>query len=94
LAADQELASAQYSLGLCYELGDGVDEDLGEAVRLYVLAAEQGHDGAQHNLGSCYERGIGVERNLEEAARYYALAADQENPDAAAALQRLSPAED
>ena len=37
LAADQGLATAQYSLGLMYEDGFGVPEDDTEAVRWYRL---------------------------------------------------------
>ncbi len=37
LAADQGHASAQNSLGLCYENGEGVEKDYAEAVRYTSL---------------------------------------------------------
>ncbi len=50
-------------LGLCYELGRGVDEDKARAVALYRQAAEQGDARSQCNLGYCYYRGIGVDED-------------------------------
>ncbi len=47
LAADQDNAHAQYSLGVFYEKGVGVDQDLREAVKLYRLSADQGNPNAQ-----------------------------------------------
>jgi hypothetical protein len=41
LAAEQGHAAAQYSLGSCFELGEGVAQDMAEAVRYYRLASEQ-----------------------------------------------------
>ncbi len=38
---------AQYSLGMCYEEGLGVDVDLEEARDWYARAAEQGHKAAK-----------------------------------------------
>lgn len=77
LAAKQGHAYAQYSLGVCYEVGAGVEKDLKEAVRLYKLAAEQGIAQAQTELGFCYENGKGVEKEPEEAMHWYKLAAEQ-----------------
>jgi TPR repeat protein len=73
---------AQYSLGLCYQNGTGVDQDHTEAVRLYRLAADQGHALAQRNLGGCYDTGTGVDQDHAEAVRLYRLAADQGDSDA------------
>ena len=42
LAAEQGVAAAQFSLGVCYERGEGVAQDWAQAVRYYRLAAEQG----------------------------------------------------
>jgi TPR repeat protein len=46
-AAEQGLAGAQFSLGLCFMNGDGVAKDPVEAVKWYHMAAEQGHAMAQ-----------------------------------------------
>ena len=40
--AEQGNARTQWLLGLCYENGEGVNEDLTEAVKWYRLAADQG----------------------------------------------------
>jgi len=93
-------ASAQFNLGLMYDLGLGVAEDDGEAVRWYRMAAEQGYAAAQFNLGVIYADGEGV---VQDDARAYlwlnlAVAASQgddrarrvEGRDLVAA--RLSPA--
>jgi hypothetical protein len=41
LAAEQGHAAASFNLGVSFEHGDGVLQDLAEAVRYYRLAAEQ-----------------------------------------------------
>ena len=56
-AAEQNLARAQYNLGVCYADGEGVAKDQVEAVKWYRKAAEQNLAKAQYNLGVCYERG-------------------------------------
>ena len=73
---------AQYSLGVSYEIGEGVAQDSAEAVKWYRLAAEQGIPEAQCNLGEMYAEGLGVPENLVEAVKWYRLAAEQGNDDA------------
>ena len=51
---------AQYNLGLQYDRGKGVPQDLKEAVKWYRLAGEQGNVRAQSNLGYMYDNGKGV----------------------------------
>ena len=58
-AAEQNLAEAQYNLGVCYYNGEGVAKDEVEAVKWFRKAAEQNYARAQYNLGVCYERGDG-----------------------------------
>ena len=50
-AAEQNVAVAQYNLGVSYENGRGVAKDEVEAVKWYRKAAEQNHAAAQYNLG-------------------------------------------
>ena len=45
--AEQGDVEAQYSLGIDYDIGSGVQQDEAEAARWYRLAADQGHVGAQ-----------------------------------------------
>src|SRR3954470_13266351 len=47
-------ARAQNNLGVMYENGQGVAQNLNEALKWYRLAAEQGYAGAQNNLGLIY----------------------------------------
>jgi len=48
--ADQGHASAQHSLGVCYQKGYGVPQDRTEAARWYRLAAAQGRATAKKVL--------------------------------------------
>jgi hypothetical protein len=77
LAAERGDAQAQVNLGVCFENGEGLAQDLSKAVRYYRLAAEQGLGAAQYDLGRCFEHGEGVAQDLVEAMRYYRLAAEQ-----------------
>lgn len=75
-AAEQHSnAEAQAYMALCYELGDGVEEDLSKALELYRSAAEQGHPEAQFSLGEHAS-------HFKEAVRWYTRAADQGHANA------------
>lgn len=50
IAANQGFAGAQFVLGLCYQNGEGVKNDLVKAKEYYQLAADQGHVLAQFAL--------------------------------------------
>ena len=89
-AAEQNLALAQFNLGVRYAqrvpmnekenlLGVAEDPDARalEAVKWYRKAAEQNFAPAQCNLGLCYERGEGVKSDLVEAVKWYRKAAEQ-----------------
>jgi hypothetical protein len=70
-------ADAQFSVGVCYANGAGVEKDEQEAVRWYRKAAEQGHPLAQCNLGLCLGRGSGVAQDYVEASCWLHKAAEQ-----------------
>ena len=70
-------ADAQYNLGMCYEKGDGVKENIKKAMDLYQSSAIQGYSKAQCRLGFFYKKGFGIERNNEKAALWYHKAAEQ-----------------
>ena len=46
-AAEQNYATAQENLGVCYVSGEGVAENLVEAYKWLLLAARQGDEGAK-----------------------------------------------
>ena len=79
LAAAQGNASAQYSLGMAYEKGQGVPQDYQEALKWYRLAAAQGYAPAEYSLGLAYEKGQGVPQDYQEAVKWYRLAATHGN---------------
>lgn len=67
-------ADAQYSLGQCYYLGEGVPEDKAEAIKWYLKAAEKGDVLAMTELGVFYEHGWNVIQDWTEAYAYYNVA--------------------
>ena len=82
-------AEAQYNLGVMYDEGAGMDQDLAAAADWYRKAAEQGFMDAQTNLGIMYYHGQGVARNHAEAARWFRQAASQGDSEAKAYLERI-----
>ncbi len=54
--ADQGDASAQAALGFRYEAGDGVPEEVAEAIKWYRKAAEQGDAAAAANRDAIRQR--------------------------------------
>ena len=74
---EQGDAAAQYSLGLSYDYGLGVQQDDARAVLWYRIAADQGHAAAQYNLGVMYRSGQGVPQDFTEAVAWFRQAADQ-----------------
>jgi len=70
-------AWAQFSLGIMYYEGVGVEQSYQQARELFELSASQGHATAQYNLGIIYREGQGVDQSYESAAKYYETAATQ-----------------
>ena len=85
-AAKGGYVPAMCDLGLCYENGDGVEEDLRHAVLWYRKSAEEGYAPGQCNLAVCYLNGNGVER---DAVRWLEKAAAQGNARAQSILGDL-----
>ncbi|XP_045778876.1 uncharacterized protein LOC123876628 [Maniola jurtina] len=89
-AANRNHAPALYNLGLCYELGMGVEIDEKMAMELYRSAAALQHPGALYNLGIYYGQGRGgLSRDRATAIRLLRLAAVQGQQDAITALKSL-----
>lgn len=85
----QQLAKAQYWLGLLYEKGQGVGQDYKQAAKWYRAASKSGNADAAFNLGALYEHGRGVATDFKQAFDQYAAAEARGNPNAAAAVERL-----
>lgn len=81
-AAAQGHADAQYSLGLRYYSGQGIEQDSAKAAYWYQAAANQGLDLAQYAIGWMYYNGEGVEQNSSEAMTWYKAAANQGHTEA------------
>ena len=69
IAAELGDAKAQFSLGLCYYKGIGLEKDGGKAIDWWVKAAAQGHAKAQANLDYCLENGWGVPKDMKKTNR-------------------------
>jgi hypothetical protein len=70
-------AAAQVSLGLLFDLGQGVPEDPATAYMWYRRAADAGLAQAQFNVAVMQDSGLVGPRDAVEAARWYAKAAAQ-----------------
>ncbi|KAK8896208.1 hypothetical protein M9Y10_014103 [Tritrichomonas musculus] len=70
-------ADAQYLLGACYALGQGVSQDKQKAVQYYTEAAEQGNLNATYALAACYSYGKGVAADKKKAFEFYLKAAKE-----------------
>ena len=77
--AEQGNASAQFSLGLSYENGDGVPRDYTKARQWYEKAAAQGDAKSQLYLGLQSSFGQGVPVDLVQAYMWYSIAAGNGN---------------
>ncbi|MDE7420474.1 MAG: sel1 repeat family protein [Muribaculaceae bacterium] len=83
------------NLGLCYQLGHGVERDSIDAIRLYLKSIKEGNktllsqrsENAMKSafdamlVGDCYENGIGVNKDYTKAAQFYSQAAAQGSVD-------------
>lgn len=76
-------SAAQSLLGLIYEHGYGIPQDLNKSASWYQLASLSGDREAEYRLGLLYLDGLGVPRNRMKAAEYFGLAAEKGQPKAA-----------
>ena len=78
--AEQGNVNAQVYLGIMYENGRGVPQDLKLAFEWFAAAALKGHPVAQTELGAFYGQGKvvpGVPKDFKLAYKWYAKAAEQ-----------------
>ena len=88
-AATQGDPAARTILGIVYESGQGVPQNLPLALHWYQLAAHQGYARAQDSLGFMYYKGKGVTQNLPLAVHWYQRAAQQGFEPAIESLRAL-----
>ncbi len=82
-------ASAQYSLGLLYEKGQGVAQNYTEAAKWFRKSAEQGNAWAQYSMGLLYIKGQGVPKHYVLGYMWANLAGSQRIEDARKQLNIL-----
>jgi TPR repeat protein len=76
-AADGGFLIGAYNYGRCLERGNGVDQNLTEAIRYYEIAAneggraDEGYPRASFALARCLEEGMNGTLDLKAAAKYY-----------------------
>lgn len=76
-AANLGHVRAQYSLGLMYSDGKGVEQNYPKAIEWYTKAANQGYKYAQFNLAKIYEEGRGGNQDYKKAYEWYLKGASQ-----------------
>ncbi|MGB6222290.1 tetratricopeptide repeat protein [Haloferula sp.] len=79
-SASAGLADAEYSAGMRYHEGNGVQQDFIAAAAWFDRASRSGHSQAQLNLGVYYENGQGLVRDYRSARRLFELSAKGGNP--------------
>jgi len=72
-------AEAQYLLGISYEYGLGLQQDIKEAASLYRKSAESGHSIAQSIYGKCLMDGKGVPKDESQGFIWLEKSAEQGN---------------
>lgn len=93
-AARQGHAEAQYALGNMHLMGEGVEQDDGEAARWHEKAAAQGHAAARLNLAKLQQIGkLKTAAELQEEARQAALEETSDAPELTAADQAAAQSE-
>lgn len=77
--AEKDNADAQYNLGILYQKGLGVEENIKTAFVWYKRAAANGHTDAMYNLGIMYNHGKVVYRSTKDATKWWKKAAELGN---------------
>lgn len=75
LGTSHHHVGATFNLGICYELGLGVERNLKMALECYRVASAMGHAKAMYNVGIFHIHGLGGLPKNRKAARHYFMAA-------------------
>ncbi|KAI0560338.1 Protein kinase [Gracilaria domingensis] len=76
-------------LGIAHYDGNGVDENIEEAVRLFRQAIDMGSPEANLDLGMCYFLGKGVPQSYEQALQHYKVAAENDSKEASLSIGNM-----
>ena len=74
-----------------YLKGEGIAQDISEAIKYSKLASDQGSKEAQYNLGCIYLQDNTISKNPVEALKYFKLAAHQGDAEALTYLDKHNP---
>lgn len=88
-AATEGHIEAMAELGLCYELGCGVEQSDTDALDWYMKAADAGCVTSKFSVAEAFEEARGVPQSDEEACLWYYKAAIEGDHDSKMALRRL-----
>jgi Sel1 repeat len=88
-AAEAGHVESMTELGLCYELGCGVEQSDEQSLDWYTKAANLGHATAKFSVGEAFEEARGVPQSDQEACLWYHRAALAGDADSKKALRRL-----
>jgi TPR repeat protein len=75
-AADLGHSDAQNDTGVCYGLGEGVEQNKEQAFAYFQKAALQNNTCGIYNLGCCYEKGDGVTADQTQANNLFLKSAE------------------
>lgn len=80
--AEQGAPLAQYNLGMLYDQGHGVTQDVKQTIKWYKLAAQKGYVHSQLRLGGMYALGQGTKLNYIQAYIWFSIAELNGNEEA------------
>lgn len=83
LKHEELLVTANFTEGIKYGRGIGVEQDYKKSFDCIKFSADKGYTPAEYELGVMYENGRGVTANLNTAIEYYTKAADKGHSTAA-----------
>jgi uncharacterized protein len=78
-----------FNTALCYENGDGIEQNYLQAAAWYTEAVNQNHAPAINNLAVLYENGFGVSKKPKLALRLFQQSANLGHPAANKNAERL-----
>lgn len=82
--------NAQYQLAMCYINGEGIEQDMNEAILLLSRASEKDHPEAIYELGCLCWSGYCVDKNRHDAIELFRKAADLGHERARLKYERLA----